>query len=110
MANEKRNTYFDNSTATGDSKNKPVSDNPAWQAVLTGTSGALSATVEIYATQNNKSWTLVGTITLTVAAWSTSADDDIAELIPDKFGNWMNTKATISAISGTGAAVTLIGG
>lgn len=104
------NTYHSAETTNTDSANFSVSANPSWQAFLTGTSGALAATVSIYATNDNSHWTLVGTMTLTVAAWSSASDDDVAELIPDKFNSWKNTKATISGISGTGAAVTVIGG
>jgi hypothetical protein len=103
-------TYFTGQTTTADSESLPPPSNPAWQAFLTGTSGALSATVEIWASQDDDHWDLVGTINLSVAAWTTTADDDQAKFIPDKFGTWKHTKATLSAISGTGAAVTVIGG
>jgi len=106
------NNYLTAQTTTGDSASFGISLYPAWQAFLTGTSGALSATVEIYASNDDAHWTLVGTMLLSVASWSGASDDDVAKLIPVSFGSWKITKATIPAggITGTGAAVTVIGG
>jgi hypothetical protein len=81
------NTYHSAETTNTDSESFAVSANPSWQAFLTGTSGALSATVSIYATNDDVHWTLVGTIPLSVSSWSSSADDAIGSHTPDKFGS-----------------------
>ena len=106
------NTYLDAIKVVGDSRHFGASHEPAWQAFLTGTAGALAATVEIYASDDFVHWSLVGTMTLSVAAWSSAADDDVAELVPAQFNNWKTTKATIpvGGITGTNAAVTVMGG
>jgi hypothetical protein len=106
------NTYFSARETVGTSSSFSVSSNPAWQAFLTGTSGALTATVEIYVSHDDAHWDLAGTMTLSVAAWSSSADDDQAAMIPEIFGSWSYSKAVIptGGITGTGAAVSIFGG
>jgi len=104
------NQYLGAATVPGYSLYKSPPPRPAWQAILTGTSGALSATVNVYASNDQVHDTLVGTITLSVANWLSSADDDVVELIPGSFGSWGYVRHELSAISGTGASVTTMGG
>jgi hypothetical protein len=106
------NTYFSARETVGTSSSFSVSSNSAWQAFLTGTSGALTATVEIYVSHDDVHWDLAGTMILSVAAWSSSADDDQAAMIPEIFGSWSYSKAVIptGGITGTGAAVSVFGG
>ena len=104
------NSYLTAATAIGFSAYKVPPTNPAWQAILTGTSGALSATVNVYASNDQVHDTLVGTITLSVASWASTADDDVVELIPGSFGSWGYVRHELAAISGAGASVTTMGG
>ncbi|MGB4101350.1 MAG: hypothetical protein WBK91_05540 [Alphaproteobacteria bacterium] len=71
------------------------------QANVVGT-GAVSATVPIYVSHDNANWLLLGTITLSGTA--AASDGFVAA------GRWAYMRADISAMSGVGAAVTVIVG
>lgn len=86
-------------TATGAGEGKrAVSANRTYQASATAT-GALTADVDIEVSNDNVNWLVLGTISL--------ADDDAAS---DGFASdaaWTYTRANVTAITGTGAAVTV---
>jgi len=86
-------------TATGDAKYK---DSPysTFQANVVGT-GAVSATVIIDASNDNVYWcaTPLGTITL---SGTTSHSDGFTTTAP-----WKYVRARVTAVSGTGATVTV---
>ncbi len=70
----------------------------AIQAIVAGT-GSVSATVLIEVSLDNSTWMTLSTITLT---GTTSASDGTAVDAP-----WLCMRANVSAVSGTGAAVTV---
>jgi hypothetical protein len=74
-----------------------------FQGIVTGT-GSVSATVLVQVTldETETYWETLGTITL---SGSGSAHDGFAADAP-----WLKVRGNVSAISGTGAAVTLIQG
>ncbi len=72
--------------------------NRAYQATETGT-GTISATVLVQASNDGVGWITLGTITLSGTA---VASDGFAALAP-----WMEVRGDVTAISGTGAAITL---
>ena len=96
---------LDAAIATGAGGNFTITDNTSFQAFLTGTTGALSATCEIEVSNDGVHFVNAATITLSVAAWSTSADDDTDGFFASEIRSWAYVRARVSAISGTGAAV-----
>lgn len=73
-----------------------ASFNRTFQATVSGT-GAVSATVVIEGSNDGTNFLTLGTITLT---GTTSASDGFASTAP-----WQYVRARLTAISGTGAAV-----
>lgn len=87
-------------SATGASAGAPPGTvTQAFQATVVGT-GAVSATVAIEATLNGQDWLNIGTITL---SGTTRASDGLAVAAP-----WLLFRANCTALSGTGAAVTVL--
>lgn len=76
----------------------PGNANRTYQATVSGT-GAVSATVLVLASDDGVGWVTLGTITLSGTG---TASDGFAALAP-----WMEVEGDVTAISGTGAAVTL---
>jgi len=74
-----------------------ASEKRAFQATVTGT-GAVTATVAIQVSNDDTNWITLGTITL---SGTTSATDGFTSDAP-----WGYVRANVTAISGTGAAVT----
>lgn len=70
-----------------------------FQAKVVGT-GAVTATVKVQASNDNSVWEDLGVITL---SGTTSANDGFASVAA-----WAYYRGNVTAISGTGAAVTLI--
>lgn len=90
-----------NATATGEGD--PVALNSAAssvQATVTG-SGSVSATVEIYASNDEIGWKSLFTFSLS------GTDSDTASMAIGAPYNWL--KADLTAISGTGATVNVTG-
>ena len=85
---------------SGHYKDSPYS---TYQATVTGT-GAVSATVAIEVSNDNTNWcsTAMGTITL---SGTTSSSDGFTTAAP-----WKYIRANVTAISGTGASVTVLMG
>lgn len=81
----------------GPSGNLPKSS-ATFHAIVAGT-GAVSATVLIQVSNDNTNWLEMGVITL---SGTTTASDGFAVDAP-----WVYVRAELSAISGTGAAVTV---
>lgn len=69
-----------------------------YQATVTGT-GAVSATVKVQVSNDDSNWIDLGTITL---SGTTSDTDGFSSDAP-----WAYRRGNVTAISGTGAAVTL---
>ena len=93
-------TLLGAATATGASASQPPgTTTQAFQATVVGT-GAVTATVAIEATLNGQDWLNIGTITL---SGTTRASDGLAVAAP-----WLLFRANCTAISGTGAAVTVL--
>lgn len=90
------------STGAGSSV-KPVGSNRTFQAHGTTTAGAGAATVLVQVSNNDSDWITLGTISLTLA--TTSSSDGFASDAP-----WKHVRGNVSAISGTGASVTLVMG
>lgn len=76
----------------------PGDANRTYQATVTG-SGTVSATVVIQASDDGVGWVTLGTITLSGTSPQT---DGFASTAP-----WIEVRGDVTAISGTGAAVTL---
>lgn len=67
-----------------------------YQAIVSGT-GAVTATIEIYVSNDAVNWILMGTISL---SGTTTATDGFTSEAP-----WKHTKAKLAEITGTGASV-----
>lgn len=74
------------------------SDRLSFQAIIIGT-GAVSATIQIEVSNDRTYWEVLHTITL---SGTTSDHDGIADELP-----WAFVRGNVTAISGTGAAVTV---
>ena len=74
-------------------------DAHTFQATVTGT-GAVSATVLVECSNNGVNWLTLGTCTLSGTA---AATDGFATAAP-----WSFVRGNVTAISGTGAAVTVL--
>ncbi|TXG77634.1 hypothetical protein E6Q11_02575 [Candidatus Dojkabacteria bacterium] len=88
-------------TGAGSAAGKAQNGMKTFQATVTGT-GAVTATVLVEVSNNNVDFITLGTITL---SGTTSSTDGFASEAP-----WAWYRGNVSAISGTGAAVTLIAG
>lgn len=89
------------STATSDTFTGIDAINRSFQATLTG-NGALSATVLIQVSNDGANWITMHTIALSGNNYAT---DGVASEAA-----WKNIRVNLSAISGTGASVTVIMG
>lgn len=88
------------STATGDSVQSSLEKaRRTFQATVSGT-GAVSATVVVQVSNDNSNFLDLGTITL---SGTTSASDGFVSEAP-----WVFVRGKVTAISGTGAAATLL--
>lgn len=67
------------------------------------TAGSGAATIKIQVSNNGSDWIDLGTITLTLA--TSSSSDGLAA-----FAAWAYVRANVTAISGTGASVTVVVG
>jgi hypothetical protein len=101
MGQIKVNTMLDGVLVTGAGNSAgPAQDTPkTFQATVVGT-GAVTATVLVQASNDNSHWITVGTITL---SGTTSATDGFDIEAP-----WAYFRGNVSAVTGTGAAVTLL--
>ena len=89
-------------TGAGAAFKLPESRKTSFQASGTTSSGAGAATVAIQVSNDGENWVSAGTITLTLGTSATS----------DGFAfeaNWEQVRANVTAISGTGAAVSAFG-
>ena len=86
-----------------DAVSKSSQKKHAFQAAVTGT-GAVSATVQIQASNDPTvlGWLTLGTITL--SGTTTTTDGFSSEEA------WTNIRSNVTAVSGTGAAVTVVMG
>ena len=95
---------FTDLTAAGDGGTvQPIMNKRTFQAVGTTSSGAGTATVKIWVSNDNVGFLLLGTITLVLATTVT------AGLNADGFASdapWKYVYAELDAVTGTGAAVT----
>lgn len=87
---------FDRPSGYGTTRSKAT-----FQGTVSGT-GAVTATVLVEVSNNAVNWLTLGTITL---SGTTTASDGFAADAP-----WVWVRGNVTAISGTGAAVTLIQG
>lgn len=85
--------------AAGSSYLKPATK-CTFQAAGTTTAGAGSATIKVQVSNNDSDWLDLGTITLTLS--TTSSSDGFTAEAP-----WKYVRGNVTAISGTGASVTL---
>jgi len=72
----------------------------SFQATGVTTAGAGSATVKIQVSNDETAWLDLGTITLTLS--TSAASDGFSTIAP-----WAFVRANLTAISGTGASVTV---
>lgn len=82
---------------------KPWGNRQSFQAVATTSSGSGAATVLVEVSNDNSNWELLGTITL---APNTSDSDGFSVAT----SGWKLYRMRVSAISGTGCAVTAYAG
>ncbi len=90
-----------NATTTGAGDAQYLRPLSAFQAFGTTTSGSGAATIKIQVSNNKIDWLDLGTITLTLGTTSTS----------DGFASdacWVWVRANVTALSGTGASVSVI--
>jgi len=90
-------TLLNAATATGQGSTLSF-DAGSFQAAVVGT-GAVSATVVIRVSNDGVNWVDLGTITL---SGTTTATDGFASA-----ASWVSVAAAVTAIRGTGAAVTV---
>lgn len=92
-------SLISNATATG-ARAKKALDGPftTFQAAGTTSSGVGAATINIEVSNDETNWLVAGTINLTLGTTSTS--DGFA-----MNASWPFARANVTAISGTGAAV-----
>ncbi len=88
-------------TATSESYNVTGAVARTYQVVASTTAGAGTATVEIQVSNDGTNWLLLGTIPLTLS--TTPSTDGLAANAP-----WAFTRAKVTALTGTGANVTVI--
>lgn len=72
-----------------------------FQAYGTTTAGAGAATIKIQVSNDDSNWIDLGTITLTLA--TTVSSDGFASS-----AKWQHVRANVTAISGTGASVSVL--
>jgi len=91
-----------NATTTGAGAALPVryANRMTFQAFGTTTAGAGAATIKIQVSNNGANWLDLGTISLTLS--TTSSSDGFAAEAP-----WQFARANVTAISGTGASVSV---
>ena len=98
-------TLLNGVTATGAGAgvaiNTPPEGSATFQAVVAGT-GVVQATVNVEVSNNNTDWEVAATISLN---GTTRAHDGFSMSAP-----WAYVRGNVTAISGTGAAVTLTKG
>lgn len=95
---------LNNATATGAGSAISLrSADVTFQATGITTAGAGSATTAIEVSNDGRSWLVVGTITLTLS--TTAASDGFAIS-----ARWNFVRANVTAVSGTGASVTITTG
>jgi P pilus assembly chaperone PapD len=87
-------------TGAGNASGGPSGKN-SYQATVTGT-GAVTATVVVEVSNNGTNWITLGTLNL---SGTNVASDGIA---PSNSARWEFSRGNVTAISGTGAAVTLL--
>lgn len=88
-------------TATGAGSPFPLTADSTFQCIANGTSGAFSATVSVEVSNDNTNWETA--IAFSLSGTATTADtagDNIA-------APWKHVRGNVTAISGTGANVTL---
>lgn len=89
-------------TGAGDSFYMPEDGETTFQASGTTTAGSGAATIAIQVSNDASNWITAGTITLTLG---TSATTDGFALA----AKWKHSRANVTALSGTGAAVSVYG-
>jgi len=95
-------TLLNGVTATGAGAAKTFSHSIPYrtcQATVSGT-GAVTASVNIEVSNDNVGWILAGTIAL---SGTTTATDGFTIQ-----ATWLNIRANVTALTGTGAAVTVV--
>ena len=88
------------STGAGSSYSKPGLYSTL-QAIANGSSGAYSATVNVEVSNDGTNWMVMGTITLSGTATTADTDGFASN------ASWKYIRGNVTAISGTGANVTL---
>ena len=106
---------IDGATAAGAGAGRPGHLNAIFQAILTGASGALHATVDIETTEEDETvvdadahWEWLATFELTVANWAGTADDDFGSFLQSP--GLGRVRGNVTLITGTGAKATLLMG
>lgn len=100
-----RNTFLlkDVATTLTGSPEQTQRVRKTFQAVGKTTAGAGSASVDVEVSNNKTNWLLAGTITLTLGTTETSDGFESS-------AHWVFVRGKVTAISGTGATVSLIMG
>lgn len=82
-------------------------DSRTYFATLTGTSGALAATVDLEVSNDGGAhWDVAATFTLNVATWSSAANDAVDSVAV--IHAYDSVRANVRSISGTGASVSML--
>lgn len=100
----KSTTLLNAVTATGAGTSVlKTSTKSTFQGLGTTSSGTGSATIKVQVSNNDTDWIDLGTITLSLT--TTSSSDGFTSEAP-----WRHVRGNVTAISGTGASVTLLMG
>lgn len=95
------NLLTDKTTTGAGTAHDPSNCKRSYQGFGSTSSGAGSATIDVEVSNDNTNWITQGTITLTLA--TTVSDDGFTTDAP-----WKYVRGNVTAISGTGAKVSLI--
>lgn len=99
---------LDNVSTTGAGSKVPVvkkgDSSATFQATVNGTSGTVTATIDIEVSNNETDWIVMGTISLSATAPTADSDGFASN------ASWSFARAKLTAITGTGAVVTVLMG
>lgn len=99
---------LDDVSTTGAGSKVPIvkkgDSSATFQATVNGTSGAITATIDIEVSNNKTDWIVMGTISLSTTAPTADSDGFASN------ASWSFARANLTAITGADARVTVVMG
>jgi len=103
-----KHVLLDNVSATGAGGKVPIvkkgDSSATFQATVNGSSGAVTATVDIEVSNNGVDWITMATISLATGAPTPDSDGFASN------ASWLFVRANLTSISGTDAVVDVVAG